>query len=730
MQRPESPLTTTSLASLLASTLAAARAPPPPPPPTADAAALSAALAAALPLGWEKVEAPAAAADAASLSSVFADPTVVRWRLSVDLRTLRDARAPISGANLVIDVQSIVDAGSASLNNRSRSRAALLVTRPPLDLPATAERLVGGGFLTIEFEAARGSLAGALSDTPIPLQLWTAEKLAGAGELSLGGLLSSARACVRDRASGAVFSSAGDAVAAIGRDASLSALRVIHVTVPMYATRAGAAAGEMAASAGVVAYLEECLIAGAAPLPPSGVRITGSMGVHAKSDGDGASMSTTPDAGGITDAAALLLHPSIRARADALVSRLRATEEAALTAWRVEREAEWVRGKVKAEEEWSSAAAAAAAAASAAAEAGWAEREAARQAQLTEAQERVRDVEHRLRKLLGAAEARFADAERARAEAVAARDAAATDVSALQRRLRADAEAEASAARAREASLKARLEEALEDADAARARAAAAESESSSSRAAASAAPDAALRDALAGADAEVTALRAMVDKSAKDADAQRASRDEARLQVLRLAAELSASRDALTAAQREAHERLRVAFLAREERFVLDGDRATLRDIRRAADGVRDSLGDFEGDESAQATVQQKLPRQDAPRMPAPSIAATTANAASVLAAASAASSHQVPLASTPISAMPLETALAAVEQGAATEALIAQLKGARRALLGSGAGYSASHPWVKRIDKALADARKGPKTRTRTPRGGDDSLEGSLTY
>jgi hypothetical protein len=45
--------------------------------------------------------------------------------------------------------------------------------------------------------------------------------------------------------------------------------------------------------------------------------------------------------------------------------------------------------------------------------------------------------------------------------------------------------------------------------------------------------------------------------------------------------------------------QRLRVSYLAREERYVLDGDRAALREIRRQVDAVRHSIAAVGGEEA-----------------------------------------------------------------------------------------------------------------------------------
>ena len=727
-----------SLASTLASLLSAsgaARLAPPPILPLADATALVSALASsmAIPLPAPPVGSP----PTPTLASVYADPTVCSWNVSVDIRSLRDASSALDSVRVIVDVNPIVESADVTLGTPP-PHAALLTSRPTIDIPCGVERLLPGAFVSLALRAPRGRLAGALADRLLPLQLWgrvgngAPQMLLGAGEIGLGELFS-ARAVVRCAKTGAVFANRADFESARGVGSPSRSLRVLHTSIPLFATRAGAAPGELIASAGVVAYLEEEELravrepivnadgglgfdlsasaditasrvldgeellntfvgeAAASAAPPP-VRLSGTMEALAAGT-EALTPLASAGSAGLADASTLLLHPSIRSRVDGLLTRLGASEAAALAAWRADAEAAFTRERTAERDRERSISAAREDEKRAALEAAWAARESERQATLAEAQDRVRDVESRLRTLLAAAETRYTEAERAKADAVAARESGAAEIAALQRRLRADAEAESAAVRSREAATLARVAEAAADADALRARVAAAEADAGAARAAATAAPDEALRDALAGAEADLSRARTQLDEERVAGVEARAARDEARLQVLRLASELSAARSEIEAIRAEAAERLRVAFLAREERYVLDGDRGTLRSIRRAADGVRSDVsagiappGDSPADDDVSAAETRDTTRIP-PAVSSLTSADTRAPASNVAAAllraslsGSTAESRAAPSSSLPAPA--LEAALRSVEAGKGTRELVAQIKGARRAV------------------------------------------------
>ncbi|KAG5185163.1 hypothetical protein JKP88DRAFT_313061 [Tribonema minus] len=81
-----------------------------------------------------------------------------------------------------------------------------------------------------------------------------------------------------------------------------------------------------------------------------------------------------------------------------------------------------------------------------------------------------------------------------------------------------------------------------------------------------------------------------------------------------RLARALRRSREKIAGAARAELESLRVEYLAREQRFVLDGDRGELRDIKRELEELRHvSIIQEAGEALAQAAQQQQQQQQRA---------------------------------------------------------------------------------------------------------------------
>jgi hypothetical protein len=113
------------------------------------------------------------------------------------------------------------------------------------------------------------------------------------------------------------------------------------------------------------------------------------------------------------------------------------------------------------------------------------------------------------------------------------------------------------------------------------------------------------------------------------------------------------------------------VLWLGAEERLVLDGDRERLREIRRAAEGVMRAAGAAAEEAGGGGRAGEG--------------AAEVAGAGCGGAALHA-------------------RAAEAVLEDAAT----ARLRRERRALVESDAGYTASHPLVRKIDAALAERRR----------------------
>ena len=85
----------------------------------------------------------------------------------------------------------------------------------------------------------------------------------------------------------------------------------------------------------------------------------------------------------------------------------------------------------------------------------------------------------------------------------------------------------------------------------------------------------------------EFAAVEADKAAMARQLDALRAEHEGARVQVVRLAKELARLRQEERERASREMEKLKVEYLAREEKYVLDGDRATLRDIRQQLENL-----------------------------------------------------------------------------------------------------------------------------------------------
>lgn len=454
----------------------------------------------------------------------------------------------------------------------------------------------------------------------------------------------------------------------------------------------------------------------------------------------------------------LLALPGLRHHIEAANAAAMRKEEEALAQWRRAREDEWLAAKSRAESEWRREEQEREDARMAMMEASWADREAERQAVLVEAQERVKEVEGKLRKMLTTAEARLRDADRAKEDAARVAESKVADLNALQRRLREDSEHALSIARQREQTADRRVAEMSRELEAARHRCTQLEGEAVEARKAAASAPDVVLRDALQSSDAEITMLKQQVTDAKEEAQRERNAKDEARVQVLRLAKEIQRLRAEAAAHERLEQERLRVNWLSREERYVLDGDRSALREIRRQADQIRDKVaaasapsegqppggGDEHhdredhplngGDAAAQAASVSDENVAPAHRgkahssllVSASSASSPSSNSSTPLLPVSLHERSAAALAESVTPAPPASasaaTATAAADRpgppvtAEAAASVISHLKTERRALLSSSAGYTVSHPMIRRIDRALVEAEGAMKRLQRT--------------
>ena len=75
------------------------------------------------------------------------------------------------------------------------------------------------------------------------------------------------------------------------------------------------------------------------------------------------------------------------------------------------------------------------------------------------------------------------------------------------------------------------------------------------------------------------------IEELRADVKSAEGARDKTRAQMVRLARELARMRQEERERSQREMEKLKVEYLARENRYVVDGERATLRDIRRQLD-------------------------------------------------------------------------------------------------------------------------------------------------
>jgi hypothetical protein len=503
-------------------------------------------------------------------------------------------------------------------------------------------------------------------------------------------------------------------------------------------------------------------------------------------------------------------HPALRLPAEKIMSRLKLEAEAAVSEWQRSREIEWLAAKAKAESDWRKDESEREEKKMIAMEGAWAEREAERQAILVEAQERVRDVESRVRKLLSGAELKMKEAERTKEDAMKLLENQKLDLAAMQRRVREDGEHAMSQARAREAAVERRVHDAEAESYRLRETVKMLEIEAIEAKRRESTSPETGLRDAMAIATAEVEQMRKEVEKKDVERKEMETMRDTALIQVLRLAKEVGRLRDQIEAQKLVEAEKLRVIYLVGEERLVLDGDRERLREIKREVDNVRQQVekevawenrGEWEGDEKVKneydidviikkengILIKEDVVNSEMPNktetdvglssytnevatdvvtdlgVSSEAATATTATTSqgstnevviglgSSLSSSTSANDVVIGLGSSLVSSTTSSTKeIASSEPHSKTvaktgsfssssvssssmnftpstngvtralssqthpnissppggDSLVRRLKAERKALIDAGAGYSVSHPLVKRIDRALAEA------------------------
>jgi hypothetical protein len=460
-------------------------------------------------------------------------------------------------------------------------------------------------------------------------------------------------------------------------------------------------------------------------------------------------------------------HPALRIPAEKMMARLKAEAEASVSEWQRNRESDWIAAKAKAEAEWRKEEAEREEKRMTAMEGAWAEREAERQAILVEAQERVREVESRVRKLLTGAEQKMKEAERTKEDAAKMLEGHKLDLAAMQRRVREDGEHVMSQARAREAAVERRVHDAEAEAVRLRETVKMLELQAVEAKKKEATSPETGLRDAMAIATVEVDRMRKDVEKKEAEMEEMKTMRDTALVQVIRLAKEVGRLRDQIEAQRVVEAEKLRIVYLVGEERLALDGDRERLREIKRDVEKVRKEVEkEVEKEGGRQVCEVEGTAEVEAAAVVSTIAAMTTAAAATTTSQASTETNENENIETINGSASvindeknqkinePEGTSESAIETATASssaamkapstttlmtstisndgvsrgigsnkavvnrsppvpsssppggDSIVRRLKAERKALLDAGAGYSVSHPLVKRIDRALAEA------------------------
>lgn len=220
-------------------------------------------------------------------------------------------------------------------------------------------------------------------------------------------------------------------------------------------------------------------------------------------------------------------------------------------------------------------------------EAGWAERERQRVAELVGAQENYQRLEMRLRKALAEAERRdsslkllTAEAERTLAQRVA-------ELEVAKRHVKEEADHTVRLERARARALGEEIAALQGEVDARRKRERALEEELLKVRDRQLKGPDGELQRRLAVMEAEKASVLRDVDKLRQDVRDSEAAREASKVQMVRLAKELARLRQEERERSQKELAKLQVEYLAKEGRYVLDGERDTLRDIRHQLDAI-----------------------------------------------------------------------------------------------------------------------------------------------
>ena len=176
----------------------------------------------------------------------------------------------------------------------------------------------------------------------------------------------------------------------------------------------------------------------------------------------------------------------------------------------------------------------------------------------------------------------------------------------LQRRVRDEAKVKIDAESLRADSLQAQVKTLQEALDRAEKRARDTERDFDAYRAHARNTPESALREECARLRASLGESRAEVERERRCRTESELEKEHFRAQMHRLALALKREREKNSVFARQELEQLRLEFLAREERDVLDGDREELRNIRSELAGLRSHTMGSGGTPTSPVTVHQ----------------------------------------------------------------------------------------------------------------------------
>ncbi|CAM9315454.1 unnamed protein product [Phaeothamnion confervicola] len=487
--------------------------------------------------------------------------------------------------------------------------------------PPRAETPLGNGVCTYEFGATPAQLQATLEDHPLVVSVFAREKHAdrevGLAALPLPELAAAAPRYFRCRESGKTFTSAAAyrahwrglrrAAAAAGgskRDrggrplAALAApspveVRVVDRYVTVALADAAAFEREATSSGGkrplpqrlcsmrVILMLEDMglvpatestspLSAAKAPVEAGGAEMDDAAAASWGASGDGAESGVLPHVawheGVSAGAEAAVLPEAVRSLM--VAEAMRQWED-----WRQRQEASWAEG-LRAKDE--------------ALVQRWEQREAERHKAMQRAQSDYAKLEARLRKALAEVEVRERTLQ-SREEALKTDHAARlAELQLLQRRLREESRHQVELEKMRAAALEKQLATHKAALSSAETRLRSCEDEFDRYRQAQRRTPEAALRLELAQATAAAAAATAETEKERSEKHKALLEREECRAHVHRLAAALKRQQRKEASAARRQLEQMRLEYLAREQRFALDGDRGELRTIKRELDELR----------------------------------------------------------------------------------------------------------------------------------------------